>query len=393
MVRDRRSVMILFGLAESRMDHTGAMKFYAAYRQDRSADDCSFSHDRAEWMFPICPTTARTWTGCSAERRAFQLRHTPPDTRLQCPRRAERAPAAEFLQVKWATNVPENHRLFYAVNKVRLAVHDGDADAFEYASQEPFEESVKAIGIVAAVNAGKPDAACEMAAESLVYYARHDNASALHASAALYALAAAAASGDDKAYDQLLMGFDGLPPEKFEKLLNTSARIVIYDEPMRSKFSSFLRKYLEDRKAEDAENCFRLNHIPLLCMVSLADLTRDDWNKAVSRMPQLGDQSILLARGFLRLGLIDEAAVQVSLIDSKVPCKPEISRAYEFLKANAGRLDGDWSMLKGTLSVFDGKAKGSLWAVRWDDRTFYIDPAGKVAEVAGLEAGERTTAT
>ncbi|HQL73388.1 MAG TPA: PDZ domain-containing protein [Phycisphaerae bacterium] len=267
------------------------------------------------------------------------------------------------------------------------------------------------LAVQAAVRRLDVKAACDVAWELVLAYVER-NASAEQAAVSLWALAEAAADGQNDQVSRLLPNSTGL--DRFVALLEAGPPQWRSHVAVASRMAPFLVAKAGDIHllSDPGRRAFVRHTMDLLSLN--ASSHAEDWDRTAQafnlQAVRGAEVEALHTRFLLRHALFAQARIALDRAEraspppsddeddppavhprSQAAAKAErqaMRRALDFLSANQGRLSDQWAQLKGTFYLYPARHPGSQWAVRWDGRTFLIDAEGHLRDVPGLAPGQ-----
>ena len=404
-MEDTWGVVALAGAAEHALDHPRAMEVY-----DRLLRNAWYFHAQSE-MNLLERQFGLPLSGLYTAVLLDRLKNrpagvAPPDVEqvrahLVGPGRNWRL----AKEIKPATARPDYAAIYLALREGRLrqAINDYAVSGKETAAT--------ALAVQAAVRELDVKSACDAAWELVSAYVER-TAPAQEAAVSLWAVAAAAADGNDAQVSRLVPNSTGL--DRFMQLLQTASPQWRAHTAVASRLGPFMMTKVVDMNmlSESAKRAYVRETLELMAISKGG--AAEDWDRAAPAMnlaalrwPEL---EALRGRFLLRYGRYDEARKALALAgtpdqpagqpaEDDRPERPRnpaaarneleaMKRAVEFLSAGAARLDKDWAELKGTLYLYPGRAEKTHWAVRWDGQAILVDTAGKLRQYPGLAAGQ-----
>ncbi|MHC4715525.1 MAG: PDZ domain-containing protein [Planctomycetota bacterium] len=392
---DLHSTLRLIAAAEYRLDHTWAMEVYDQMAKGLDGKHLGWSYIDIDAEVGGLPfTSAHT---------AALLRELPRLDRADPSMAAAMAgyfgrwgrnfPLAKSLADRvWPAEAPAAYafRHWYARGRVRLHQRRYARVVSDFAEVKARPAWPGRDALMAAVCAGKTREAANLA----VVLAEESGAGRIWdytASHAVVALSAAVAAGDEPAVRTIMAALRRLPPEKAAELFLEDVRYQFSHMALNRRVCRFLDELIEVLPESDLP---KILYVYFDTLRFTPDLTVESWRRAWRRWGTKADFGMMEythwinAECLLRLGRYDQAEEEVKKFFPTYSGVTAVHRALKFLRANRRRLEGDWVRLNGVTQVYDGRERGSFWAVRYDGRTFYIDPAGRIREIPGLAPGE-----
>ena len=167
-------------------------------------------------------------------------------------------------------------------------------------------------------------------------------------------------------------------------ILKGTNRHVLFHGAVVDTALPYVRRAAERCEADEVKRLY------LECLALSAGLTAERWKEEFERFgPEKPTEELnwVSAVVQMRLGRYEEARelTKGTIYGANLGA---LKTALDFLTEHAGRLDGDYRALRTTLAMYRGAAKGSLWAIRADGSTAYVDASGALRQVAGTEAGQ-----
>jgi len=386
-----RALQVLSGLAEYNLKHDEAMRYYVAYRERAGDSDSWLSHRNLEKEYHGLPVSGphAAWLLGRLKKEKFnpELYHQAEDWfafhGINLPL------ARELVQKNWPHDAGTLHQRYqHFTAKMRIALYDRDYDTvlnghslWPRPVKYPY---ISRLAIQAAVNKGDLDAAGSIAEDLLTAY-REDRKNAANASFVVEAVAAAIASGNEYLADKLLAEMSRLDTERLAEVVKYVSNSSWRHGAVIPYLDAFWRRNLLD-----SDNVYA-NYLRLDLLCQSPGLEADEWVEQFKRYEMRDvwkNFDWLNAIALTRFGAYAEAERALNRIPPTYVDHGAFRKALKLQKDNRDRLEGDWSQLKGVFVAYDGLSEGTLWAVRWDGATFFIDAEGKIHEYPGLAPGQ-----
>ena len=390
------TVMKLWGLAEYALDHKRAMAIHRLFVGRYPTFSCAWSHDDIDgsnYGLPMSSVhTQHLLDRRKNEKFSPDLYHRLDSYFVLAGRNLPLARQTTARAWPEDKKIDAHYLLWHRNCRMAVALHDGKwkqvADEYDAASGDLW---TNAMALRAAVELGDVPAACRIGHKLLEAYGRsprgrsdEKESDRLHeVSHVLYAVAAALADGRDAQARELLERASRAGSGLLNEILARPAVQACRHSAIAPKMALLLAEHVgNDAGAAEAPQTAggERRHLAAAYLDFLAckpELTAEEWQKAVRR---------LSARVLLRLGRYDEA--RQALKERPPADGPGVREALELLAAGQARLNKDWAPLRGVCEAYPARREGARWAVRYDGRTFHVDPDGRLREVPGLAAGQ-----
>jgi len=300
--------------------------------------------------------------------------------------------AVKLTGVTWPEGTPAEHAFWRWYVRGRLGFFQRRYDQVLKGSPHLTGPRGWAVweAVMAAIDAGKMPEAAALSAVVVSSF-RSNNVTGYVAAHAMTAWSAAVAAGDEGAAKAIVDAVRPLEPEKACTLFTEDVRYQLSHMAINRRAAEWAKQMIPH--APEASRG-RVVYTYLDTLRFTPDLTIEEWREAWETYAAGSDLGMdryvhwLNAECLLRLGEYDQAEEEVKKFYEKYGGLEAFHRALKFLRANRQKLEGDWACLRGVTQVYDGRAKGSFWAVRYDGRTFHVDPDGRIRELPGLAPGE-----
>ncbi len=386
---------LMIGLAEYNLDHDRAMKLYHRARAGGELEG-NWSYNELDEMIVRGLPFSSAYTADLLERlgkvkpsEAFgsELGYELDTHFLHGGRNfplARELTARPWPRVIQGANGP-SHSAFHDLSRMQVLLHDRRyRDAVKYFRKARPGGQVHRLALRAALGGGDVGATCDLASRMLrdqLNPARRWNSFAYTA----LAIVAARAAGREDAARRLGRQWASLQPRVAD--IDDPDLFFILPHLAWSRFALEALRAVPAHRGGDWRG-----ELLLSCLMRSRQCTPAKWEQAFAEVlaPRGGLQHLhwYNAAFLLARGRYAQARRAVKSTFPRGAAVEAFGRAVEFLTRHAPRVRGEWSALQGTFQLYDGAEKGSHWAVRYDGRTFYVDPRGKLHEPAGLTPGE-----
>jgi hypothetical protein len=252
-------------------------------------------------------------------------------------------------------------------------------------------DQVEPLVVEAAINVGDVEKACQVARGLLGRYGKEGESGAMgyttfDYSTALLAVAAAVAAGRDDLARGLLGLAERLDKERFNRLIAQDTHDAWAHLGIVPLVLPFVRSAVTDGEDEFA------NWVLLRLKTFQRELSLEEWREVFEKhkFGKVNQRYFHWLDAFVlaRVGRCAQAKEAARRFADSYSGLEAFHKAMDLVAAHADRLEKDWSELEGTYQLFDGREKGSYWAVRWDGGTLYLDRDGKVRQFPGLAPGQ-----
>lgn len=397
-MRDPSCLYFLSAILEQRLEHPQALKYFLEGRKGLGLgdDDCTDVHKYDAAKYHSLPLH-RSYSAWLMARYARQVDNPSEELVHQLLDWTTNGvttnlPLTRTLLKTAPLNSSSSHREYWLRSaRMLLAYHDRKWDeVIEHYPHCKDWGTTSRLATGATIETQRP-LAISFAAKELLKTQKKGRCGYDGASWANCALAALLAAGREDLAKDLVKSYDALSENDRARVLNYHAHLAMANMYCNAFISDMLGRYARQS-----------NRNPYLwftycnVLMNKKDLTLEEWNRAWKKRLDITesldhwykfDGYSYHAYVLLRLGHYDQAIKEARLASGQNGVDRLVTAA-QWCKANAKKIQQDWSVLQGTIEVKPTGKDGQAWTIRYDGRTFLVDEATGPKEIPGLNPGE-----